>query len=351
MNIARIAAALAILLLVPFGLYAKCPIAPNGTLVVNTPSGNLIVDTTGTDAVEVEVSNKMVPQEECKQERVVVRNPGAAGREIPDWKIRVPKSVSLDLTTQAGSITVSDTDGSVVTLRTTGGKVKALNIKGNAAIITQGGEITVSNIGGDAELRSGRGLVVGNIDGKASLNAKDGDIVAGFVKGSVKAETGGGNIQISESDGQMDAATRVGSITAKRVRGPLQATAESAGNIKVEQAGSWVHASTGSGDITIRLVPASEGGDNHADLNTALGNIILFLPDKMKATIDATMVKPAFGASRFFSTFPATALTPMKGLRAILPGGPEHVQQQLNGGGNLMKLYTSSGQIELRPGK
>jgi hypothetical protein len=316
-------------------------------VTVNAQSGNLIVDTTGTDSVEVEVSSKIVPQEQCSRDRVVLTYNALSGREIPDWKIRVPKGVELDLTTFAGSIAVSDTNGSV-RLRTTGGSVKTANIKGKATIVTQGGEITAGNIGGDAELRSGRGLVGGNVGGKADLIADAGNIVAGYVKGRVTAETGGGNIEIRESDGQMDTATRVGSITTNRVRGPFKGTADS-GTIKVEQAGSWVFASTGTGDIFIRLVPESMGSDNHVDLNAQVGNIVLFLPEKMKATVDAVIQRSAFGTSRFLSSFPSAAFAPIKKAGAMFPGGPEQAQYQLNGGGNLIKLRTSSGKIEVNP--
>ena len=349
-SITRISISLAILLVLPFGVFAKCPISPTGTLTLTTQSGNLTVDTSGVDSVEVEVSNKIVPQEECKRDAVVVTHMASTGREIPEWRIRVPKGVTLDLTTQAGAIAVRDTDGSV-TLRTSGGKVTVLSVKGNAAIITQSGEITAGNIGGKAEMRSGRGLVVGDVGGNADLHADAGDIVAGFVKGSIRAQTEGGNIEIRASDGQMDAITRVGSITASRVGGPFSGTAES-GGIRVEQAGSWVKAFTGSGDIFIRLAEEPSAGDHHVDLGTGLGNIVLFLPEKMKATVDAVIQRSAFGVSRFFSGLPANAFTRInKGSSKPIPGGPEQLQYQLNGGGNLIKLRTSSGQIQINPPK
>jgi DUF4097 and DUF4098 domain-containing protein YvlB len=346
----RIAVCAAALLLVPLSLSAKCPITPNGTLVVRAEAGgNLIVDTTASDTVEVELSNRQTVREECTKDAVSITQPGPLGREIPDWHIRVPKSVSLDLTTFAGSISMNgDTDGKEITLRSTGGSVKALHIKGNASIITQGGEIAAGNVGGNAELNSGRSLVVGDVGGSARLTAGAGDIVAGFVKGKVEAETGGGNITINESDGRMDATTRLGSITVlKRVRGPFQGKTES-GAIRVEQAGSWVRAETGSGDITIRLVPESPEGDNSVTLQTSVGNILLFLPEKMKATLDATISKSAFSTSRFFSNLPSSAWSGVNKVRNKLPGGPEQIQQQLNGGGSLIKLTTSSGRIELK---
>ena len=127
---------LLVLLLLPGTVFAKCPIAPNGTLEVRAPLGNLLVDTSGTEYVDIEVSSRQVTlQETCGRDKVTVTAPAASGmRGIPDWKIRVPRNVTLDLSTQAGSIQVDDTDGTEALLRTSGGKVTAGNIKGNELI-------------------------------------------------------------------------------------------------------------------------------------------------------------------------------------------------------------------------
>src|SRR6202008_4313212 len=70
---------------------------------------------------------------------------------LPDWKIRVPKGVSLDLSTQGGSIQIMDTDGRETKLRASGGRVTAGMIKGNALIVAS--EVRTKDIGGNAELR------------------------------------------------------------------------------------------------------------------------------------------------------------------------------------------------------
>jgi hypothetical protein len=336
----------ALLLLVPFALFAKCPITPNGTLEIKAHSGNLLVDTSGTDSVDVEIQGgKITPQETCSRDRVIVTAAATPGKEIPDWKIRVPKGVALDLTAlNGGSITVADTDGSV-TLRTSGSNVTVGNVKGDAAIVTQGGRIKAGDIGGNAELKSQGGtLNVGNVGGKADLRTTGGGIVAGFVRGGVYAETGGGNIEIRESKGQIYAKTAGGSIITLKVDGPFEGHTDS-GDIRVEQAGSWIHAFTGQGDISIKLAPENIAGDHHVDVETGLGNIVLFLPQKLKATIDAVIKRPAFAAGRFFSDFPSNTLVPM--VNKVLPGGPERIQRELNGGGNPVSARTSTGTITI----
>jgi hypothetical protein len=340
----KIAISCAALLIVPAVLLAKCPIAPTGTLEVSAPAGNLIVDTTGKDSVEVEISNKFIPQETCGGNRVVVKAESMSTREIPDWKIRVPRTVTLDLTTFAGSITLGDTDGSVI-LRTTGSHVITGNIKGDAAVVTQGGRIHAKDIGGKAELRSqGGSLTVGNIGGDAHLTTIGGDIEAGVVSGNVEAGTGGGNIRIRQSNGRVNADTEVGSIIVTHVRGPFTGNTKS-GEIRIEQAGSRIVATTGQGDISIKLAP-DVAGDHSIDVSAGMGDIILYLPAKLKASIDALIARSAFGTKRFFSNFPGNALIP-RGGRAQTPGGPEQVFRELNGGGQLVRARTSSGTITI----
>jgi hypothetical protein len=96
------------ILLLPFSLFGKCPISPTGTLELLAPAGNLIVDTTGTDSVEVQVSNpQVVLKETCGRDIVSITATMTGVTGLPDWKIRVPKGVSLDLSTQGGSIQVA----------------------------------------------------------------------------------------------------------------------------------------------------------------------------------------------------------------------------------------------------
>lgn len=330
-------------------LFAKCPIPPNGTLEVRVSAGNLIIDTSGVDSVEVEVTDKQIAvQEICEKNLVRIEGSGRAtpALGVPEWKIRVPKTVSLDLTTQGGNISASDTDGRETNLRTTGGTVTAGNIKGNALIVTQGGSIKAGDIGGIAELRSegGGALNVRNIGGPALLKTKGGEINAGMVKGSVTADTGGGSITIREVNGQLVAKTEAGNINSTKVLGAFDGHAQS-GDIRVEEVGGWIRAFTGVGNVFLRLIPQNLAGDLSVKVESAIGDITLFLPDKMKATLDVLIDKPPFNAQGFFSDFPVKSLVaPFNKMAA----GPKRLQEILNGGGNPVSLHTSSGQITVQ---
>ena len=352
MNLRTCLSSLPVLLLLPLSLFGKCPISPNGTLELRAPAGNLLVDTSGTDSVEVEVSNRQVTlQETCGPERVIVgtRTPNVAG--LPDWKIRVPRGITLDLSTQGGSIQVmGDTDGRDAFLRTSGGKVTTGNIKGNALILAT--EVKTGNIGGNAELRGlGGRLQVGDVGGNAEFFTTGGEITTGRVAGRVKAESESGSITIRESNGDVIVSTREGDITVEYVHGAFDGKTES-GNIRLERVGSWVHAFTGVGDIFVRLIPEDLGGDLHVNTGAGLGNITMYVPQKIKATIDAIIDRPAMKTKQIFSDFPFKAVVkaPIDGIRSLLPGGPERQGVVINGGGNNFKLRTSAGTIHILKG-
>jgi DUF4097 and DUF4098 domain-containing protein YvlB len=333
---------LPVVVLSPLNLLAKCPVSPNGTLELRVPAGNLRVETSGTDSVEVEVSkSQVVVQETCERETVRVTAKAPANIGIPDWTIRVPRTVSLDLSTQGGNIQVDDTDGRDALLRTSGGKVIAGNIKGNALIIAT--EVRTGNIGGNAEVRgSGGRLQVGNVNGNAEFFTSGGDITTGIIRGRVKAESGSGSITIQESNGDVIVTTREGDIASNYVHGTFNGETGS-GNIRLERVGSSVHAMTGVGDIFFRFNPEKPSSDLRIKAEAALGNITMFLPKKMKATIVATVEKPALAVKGIISDFPL-----VNAFRSLIPGGPERQRAVINGGGNMVDVHTSAGTINIR---
>jgi hypothetical protein len=335
---------LSVVLLFPLSLFAKCPITANGRLVLRAPAGNLLVDTTGKDSIEVEVSNRqVVVQETCLKETVEISATAPTSIGIPDWKIRVPKGVTLDLSTQGGNIQIADTDGEAL-LRTSGGKVTAGNIRGNALII--GTEVRTGNIGGNAEVRGWGGRIqLGDVGGNAEFKTPGGDITAGVVKGHVKAQLDSGSFKVIESNGDVVVTTDAGDIKSDYVRGSFDGRTDS-GNIWIGRAGSWVKAITNVGDIFFRLQPTNYSGDLHVTAEAALGNITMYVPKAMKATIDAVIEKPPLnGKSRIFS--PDFVLkAPGNAIKGLLPG-PDRQGATVNGGGNNIRVRTSSGTISI----
>jgi DUF4097 and DUF4098 domain-containing protein YvlB len=358
---------------------ARCPISEGATVVVRVPIGNLQVDTSAHDSVDLIVNSAgFAFKEVCGKDRVEYTADNAPIHGNVDWNIIVPRNVNLDLVTLGGNITVGDSDGSA-NLRTTGGAVTVGRIKGKTTIVSQGGFIKAGDLGSDAELRitNAGAITVGNVAGNAELHTAGGPITAGYVNGKVVAKSAGGAVYLKGVHGEVvvtaepgdiwigdaarvEAHSTGGSITNSRVRGAFLGQTDS-GNIRLEHAGGPVDATTGYGTIVVRMFPENMAGDLHMKLDSGGGDITVYIPERMRATIDATIDRPALSATRIFSDFPvnglaSTAPARQKGSNGTMPASaqpanrfmsPIHQQIMLEGGGNPVQLHTSLGKIEI----
>jgi len=366
----RLLAVLVALQLLAAAAAAECPIPDGGTLFVQAPLGNLIVDTSGTDVVEIEVTYPGIQVEEtCFADRVEVTGiePERVYENV-DWRFRVPASVHLDLATFAGSVRIQNTAGNVAA-RTQGGSVTVGDIGGSASVSTQGGSIVTGDIGGAAELRSlGGEIHIGDVGGNAELTTAGGAITVGVAAGSMHAETAGGTITIEEVRGPLIAVTQAGdiilgtaggsvqartgggNIVASLVRGPFQGFTDF-GNIEVRRAESSIEATSETGDVEGVLVPADFDGDLHVTLEAKAGNARLSIPPDMPATLEAIADRNVFQEGRIRSDFSLRSTTP-----ATLPGvlGPQFTPApsvsvgEINGGGHPVRVRASGGEVEIR---
>jgi hypothetical protein len=332
---------------IPPALFARCPIPANGTLEVVAPAGNLIIDTSGTDSVDWDVTgNQITAKQSCNGSVVHIEGTASGGavRPIPDWHIKVPRTVVLDLVTHAGSITIGDSDRAI-NARTGGGAVFVGNVNGELSIMSRAGNIQAGDIGGNADIRSSEG----------------GNIVLGNVKGVVTPWTLAGDITIVSARKIADAFTGGGNMLIKQVFTSFKGKS-AVGNIRIEEAGSSVDASTGSGSIYLKLVPGRQSRELHVNLEAGTGDIQLWLPTGMKADIQATAQ-----GSQIHSDFPMVAQAQRGGFRGLpsnsdpgikVPPGmtfaapPSSFQMtetgQRNGGGNPIHLRTTVGNVEIK---
>jgi hypothetical protein len=327
-------------LLIPPALFARCPIPANGTLEVVAPAGNLIIDTSGIDSVDWDISgNQITGKQACDGKIVHIEGAASSGavRPIPDWHIKVPRTVILDLVTHAGSITIGNSD-SKINARTGGGDVSVGNVSGEMSIMSRAGNIRAGDIGSNADIRSSEGgnLVLGNVKGEVSAWTLAGDITIGSAQKVASAITGGGNMLIA------------------KVFGSFKGHSD-AGSIHIDQAGSSVEASTGSGSIYLRMVPNKQSGELHVNLQAGTGDIMLWLPSGMKADVQATAQ-----GSQVHSDFPLVAQAPRGGFKGLpsnidpgltftAPSSFTTTQTgQRNGGGNPIRLHTTVGKIDIK---
>jgi TonB family protein len=293
------------------------------------------------------------------------------------FEVAVPPGYSVEVHTLAGDIETQDIGGtaalltqggniragkigfvgmrgvlagrSVAKLETQGGHIQVLDVAGDLNAFTAGGHITAGNIAGDAVLRSGGGHIrAGQIAGRAELDTDGGNITVGKAGSVVNVRTGGGQIDFGEVRGSVRAQTGGGGIRVMYVSGPMEVES-SAGSICLTRVAGAVRAATAGGSITAWINPDSptDNGTVHlagaSQLSSGDGDIVVFLPRNLAANIEASVES---GGARHIEADPALRLT--LDTPANRNGGPLHAATVLNGGGPLLKLRTTAGNIHLQ---
>lgn len=182
------------------------------------------------------------------------------------------------------------------------------------------------------------------------IRTSGGDVEVGSLTGRVKAHTSGGDIRLERVDGDVDAHTSGGDITLRE--GTARAKVHtSGGDIVIERAGGPVEAGTSGGDIIIRsavnIISAhTSGGDVRAtltgpltadcSLGTSGGDVTVEFPKSSAFRLDASTSGGDVDAAGLTITIEKGAI------------GKSRLVGSVNGGGPLLKLRTSGGDINVR---
>ena len=184
----------------------------------------------------------------------------------------------------------------------------------------------------NAELKtSGGNLHVGDLTGRVDGRTSGGNIEIGRVDGVVQIRTSGGNISVMEALRSVDANTSGGDIRVKRVVGEAKLHT-SGGNIRVESATGVVQAETSGGNVSAQF---ADGVPSDCLLRTSGGNVSVTVPASAAFRLDAST---SGGNVR------ADTLT-----MSIEEGqnGKSKLVAAVNGGGPLLKLRTSGGDVRV----
>lgn len=229
----------------------------------------------------------------------------------------------------------------LVRLETSGGPIMASDIAGKVEAHTGGDTIQLDQIDSDVFATTGGGnIVIGKIGGEVRVETGGGDIRIDAGE-AMKLTTGAGSIQVNKCNGKLNASTGGGAVELKEVTGTVK-IASGGGAIKLGPAGGGVSAATGGGPIVVDL--AAHGEKFTASrLETSAGDIIVYIPDDLKVTIQAD-VGMARGTG-INSEFPD-----LKILAGGAPWPPRNVRAEgrLNGGGPLLIVHTTNGNIDFR---
>jgi|SRR5581483_4748428 len=210
-----------------------------------------------------------------------------------EYRVSLPRQMSVDLSTSGGSIQVGDLTGAVAA-RTSGGS-----------------------------------LSFGRIDGAVNGSTSGGSITLAASKGKAVLHTSGGTIRIEESAGEVDAETSGGSIHVNRAGGRVRART-SGGGISIRDCTGAIDASTSGGNVTASLLaqPAEE-----SRLSTSGGSIRVDLASNARVEVEAST-----SGGSVSTDFPVSSRSrDRSSLRAAI-----------NGGGPLLQLRTSGGGIQIR---
>jgi hypothetical protein len=286
-----------------------------------------------------------------------------------DWRrsrhvrfvIDVPSEFNLDLATSGGDILVADRLQGTVTAATSGGDIGIDEVIGSVELSTSGGDIAARLVSGDMEAAtSGGDIELGEVKGKLDVATSGGDIEVGGAGKDVNAKTAGGDIIVGDVGGDAELSTaggdiQVGHVTGTAVLGTAGGDIEAGGakgGIVAETAGGditlagitgFVDAETAGGDIEVALTP---DGTRESTLETKGGDIILVLPAKAKASVEAEIrLHKGWDDDNYedydiVSDFKAESKNKDKrGIRA---------RYLLNGGGTRIRVETMHGNIEIR---
>ncbi len=290
---------------------------------------------------------------------------------VGDWQSGRPRKFSSEVTVtvprEMDDVKIETDGGAIVTTgiagsldaESGGGPIHLDDIGGPVVAETGGEAIDVGNVGSDLTVRTGGGAIrIKSAKGKVIAESGGGDL--DLISGSQGAslETGAGTIHVEKCTGEVKAETGGGSIDLGEITGG--ATMEAGGgSLKIVSASGPVHAETGGGVIELWGVPVahvetgagsviakfiSAGNDKGgSELETGVGDITVYVMPNVNMTIHAS-IEAATG-HRIVSDFPEIKVTSEGG-----QWDPKLVTAEgnLNGGGPVLKVRTTMGNIYIR---
>jgi DUF4097 and DUF4098 domain-containing protein YvlB len=264
----------------------------------------------------------------------------------------------------------------LVKLETDGGNVDAMGVGGRVEAESGGGSVHLDDIGGGVNAETGGGSIeVGKVSGDLGLHTGGGSIDVHQASGKVTAETGGGGIQIENAgqganietgggsielrhcDGKVKASTGGGGIELGDIGGPVEIDT-GGGSIRLSSAKGHVHAETGGGGIELLGVPSANaqtgagpitvkllntGGERRdSELETSAGDITVYIASNVAVDVRAS-VDLASG-HHIRSDFPDIHVHSEgdQWAKTISADG------KLNGGGPVLKVRTTTGDINFK---
>ncbi|MEE2876561.1 MAG: DUF4097 family beta strand repeat-containing protein [Candidatus Neomarinimicrobiota bacterium] len=231
----------------------------------------------------------------------------------------------MDISTSGGDIDLRDLSGKI-TAHTDGGDIEGVQISGRVSVSASGGSIKFEDLNGELSGKTSGGDVRGEkIQGSVTLKTSGGEIelydvvgreIYGQTSGgdvtarelvaqtTIDLHTDGGNIDLEDITGQLEASTSGGDIEIKNVRGGVKVWT-SHGEIEAHLVRGAFDGRTSSGNITLSKIWDQQYEDHDIDVKTSAGNIELTLPSDFPADFGLRVISPGRDPSEaILSHFP-----------------------------------------------
>lgn len=351
---------------------------PNtSSLKVVTAMGNVTIQGGGDQNVTYRIKKRVYTgsedsaREQLAELRIVARPgviQGMGGdhfhRMSAEFFIQVPRNLEqAAATTQGGNIAITAINGQV-SLASGGGNLQVDDIGGLVKASSGGGDVAIGNVRSDLIVRTGGGnIAIGSAAGRIDTSSGGGNIVIGNSAHDIRATTGGGDINVKKCGADLKASTGGGGLDVGSVAGTAWMTT-GGGSIRVANARGPVTAKSGSGSVELyglsggapKVMTGSgsivaeflAGNFTASTLETPAGDIVVYLSPDLHATIKA-VIDVANGHRIDASAFGKSIVVRSEGGQY----GPKTVYAEgnLNGGGPLLVVHTTTGDIDFRAKK
>jgi hypothetical protein len=288
-------------------------------LVIHNDDGRTTIQPGSANEVRIEVTkevfhakNEVEAKKEADKVQVTLEQVGdrIEVRTVrPNWKISFGGRPQVEINYQIFAPVETD-----ISTKTSDGPVEISGIHGNLQILSSDGDITFSDCNGDIDIQSGDGDIHANKStGGIQISLRDGDLTASELSGQLVLKSSDGDVSVNGFQGKVDAASRDGKVDLNGIFTSLSA-----------------RSSDGDVDVTVQRgsVMQQDWGLSSRD-----GDIQLRLPDDFSADLS---VRARDG--RINTTVPVS----VKGSLS-----ENALSGKLNGGGYLLDIRTSDGDIEI----
>lgn len=279
-----------------------------------------------------------------------------------EFAINVPREIGLvKIETEGGNIDTTGVAGRVEA-QSGGGNMHLDDIGGGANAETGGGSIDVGTINGEISLHTGGGSIqVHHANGKIVAETGGGSIEIISASQGASVETGGGSIEVKQCSGKVKVSTGGGSIDLGDLGGPAEIDtgggsihlASAKGHVEARTGGGGIElygvpsarAETGAGGIVVKLVKTG-AAPSDSRLETSAGDITVYIAADVAISVRASV--DLGNGHHITSDFPDIHIASEGdkwGPRTLSAEG------KLNGGGPVLKVRTTTGDICFRRAK